>query len=330
MDVSRRENLPPPPGIINSIKAGFDLVSTHITAIFLPLFLNLFLWLGPRLRVDALFNSVKAEMVQFWKTGGISAADIQSALEMYNQMIPKINLFWTLHTLPIGISSLLLPERISQTPLGNPIVWQVDWAGLFGWMFILTISGWIGGGLYFRSVAWLTMADAGVKPLSVLRAIVQTFLISILWGILSVVIGMPVALILALVLQLNSIVANLIVLFLSFVSMSVIVPLFFWPHGIFIKQQNFIASIISSVQMVRFTLPTSSLFVLTIFLLSFGLNFLWSIPPENSWITLLAIFGHSFVATALLAGSFVYYRDMNVWLQNVMDKLRQSTLTKQA
>jgi hypothetical protein len=106
------------------------------------------------------------------------------------------------------------------------------------------------------------------------------------------------------------------------------VPLFFWPHGVFIKQQNVIAAILSSVQLVRFTLPTSSLFVLTVFLLTFGLNFLWSIPSEDSWMMLLGIFGQSFVATALLAASFVYYRDMSVWLQNAIEKLRPNVVTK--
>jgi hypothetical protein len=85
---------------------------------------------------------------------------------------------------------------------------------------------------------------------------------------------------------------------------------------------------ITSLQMTRFTLPTSSMFVLTVFLLSFGLNFLWSIPPQDSWITLLGIFGHSFVTTALLAGSFIYYRDMNSWLQAAIERLRPGVAAK--
>ena len=328
MNVSKIENLPPPPGILNSIKAGLDIIATHITAILLPLLLNLFLWLGPRLRMDALFNSVKTDVISVWKTSGIPAHDIQSALDLYEKTIPRINLFWIFHTIPIGISSLFLPQKISQTPLGNPTIWQVSAASLLGWIFILTLFGWIGGSLYFRSVAWLAMANEDAQPLSVPRAIAQTILISISWGILSVFIGVPVFLVLALVLQFSAFIANLLVLFLSLASMWVIVPLFFWPHGVFIKQQNVITSILSSVQMMRFTLPTSSLFVLTVFLLTFGLNFLWSIPPENSWMTLVGIFGQSFVATALLAGSFVYYRDMNIWLQSVIEKLHPIVVPK--
>jgi hypothetical protein len=143
-----------------------------------------------------------------------------------------------------------------------------------------------------------------------------------LWGFLSVMIGVPIFLIMAVVLQFNAFLANLAVLFLSLASMWVIVPLFFWPHGVFIKQQNAFAAILSSLKMMRFTLPTSSLFVLTMFLLTFGLNFLWSIPPEDSWMTLVGILGQSFVATALLASSFVYYRDMNVWLQDTLERLK--------
>ncbi len=330
MEVSKVENLPRPPGIISSIKAGFDTIAAHITAILLPLLLNLFLWLGPRLRMNALFDSIKDDVVSIWRSGGVSAEDIQRVLTWYGDTIPMVNLFWLLRTLPVGISSLLFPKGVSSTPLGDPANLQVSALSLLGWIFLLTLLGWIGGGLYFRSVAWIAAAGKEDKPMGILHAIVQTMFISILWGILSVMIGVPLLLVLGLLLQFSPLIANLLVIFISIASMWVIVPLFFWPHGVFLKKQNVITSILSSFQMARFTLPTSSLFVLTVFLMTFGLNFLWSIPPEDSWITFLGIFGHSFVTTALLAGSFIYYRDMNIWLQNVIEKLHPNTVTKQA
>ena len=328
MEVSRVENLPPPPGVISSIKAGFDTIATHITAILLPLLLNLFLWLGPRLRMNALFDLVKGDAIQIWKAGGVSAEDIQRVLTWYNDTIPAVNLFWLLRTLPIGISSMLFPQATSATPFGNPSILQVGALNLLGWIFLLTLVGWIGGGLYFRSVAWIITSNKEDQRLSIARAISQTMLISIFWSILLMMIGVPIFLILALVLQFSPFIANLLVLFVSLASMWVIIPLFFWPHGVFLKKQNVITSIISSFQMARFTLPTSSMFVLTDFLLTFGLNFLWAIPPEDSWMTFVGIFGHSFVATALLAGSFIYYRDMNIWLQTVVDKLHPNSVIK--
>ena len=65
------------------------------------------------------------------------------------------------------------------------------------------------------------------------------------------------------------------------------------------------------------------MFVFIIFILTTGLNYLWSVPQSNSWMTLIGIAGHAFITTALLAASFVYYRDMNVWLQTVFEKLQQ-------
>jgi len=330
MDAPRLENLPPPPGIINSIKAGFDSIASHITTIFLPLLLNMFMWLGPRLQMNTMFNALKNEWVTLWRDSGISSQDVQSLLDLYNSTIPNINLFWMLRTLPIGISSLLLPKDASATPLGDPSIWQVSVFSLPLWMMVLTFVGWVGGGIYYRFVAWAVVPNDDTQGIRIPRAIFQTVLISFVSGLLFVVIGFPVMMVFYFVAQLSTVIANILLLVLSFMSMWVIVPLFFWPHGVFVRRQNMFTSLISSIQLTRFTLPTSSMFVLTVFLLSFGLNYLWRIPPMDSWMTLIGIFGHSFVTTALLAASFIYYRDMSAWLGKVIEKLRPVQNVKQA
>lgn len=325
MERTSTEGFPPPPGIINSLKAGFDAIAAHIYAIILPILLNLFFWLGPRLRMDAFFNSIKADMVNIWRTGGVPAAEIQKMIDSYEKILPTINFFWLVRTLPIGISSLIFPESAGSTPLGHPVALQAGFFSIIGWGFLLTLIGWIGGGLYFRSVASIAMDNNEEVSVGLFRALAQTIMLSITFTILSLVVGFPIVLILSLVLQLNEFLANILVLVLSLASMWLIVPLFFWPHGVFVKRQNFITSVITSIQMARFTLPTSSMFVLAVFLLTAGLNYLWTIPPQDSWMTLFGIFGHAFVTTGLLAASFIYYRDMNIWLQKVMDRVRAST-----
>ncbi|KXK12535.1 MAG: hypothetical protein UZ14_CFX002002235 [Chloroflexi bacterium OLB14] len=158
--------------------------------------------------------------------------------------------------------------------------------------------------------------------ISLFNAILQTVLVSILCLILFAI-AMPIFSIAMLLLAgIGEVVASLVFVLCSFVAMWFIVPIFFLPHGIFVKNQDIFGAIGSSLYLTRFTLPNSSLFVLTIFLLSYGLNLLWSAVSETSWITLLAIFGHSFVTTALLAASFIYYRDMTAWVQIVMAKLK--------
>ena len=50
----------------------------------------------------------------------------------------------------------------------------------------------------------------------------------------------------------------------------------------------------------------------------------------DSWMTLIGIAGHAFITTSLLAASFIYYRDMQVWLQTVFEKLKANLPTQQA
>ena len=100
-------------------------------------------------------------------------------------------------------------------------------------------------------------------------------------------------------------------------------PLFFTPHGIFIRKQNALRSILSSLRMIRFSLPTSGMFVLSVFILSRGLDILWSAPKSESWLALVGFAGHAFITSAMLAASFVYYRDMGDWLEKVYERLQQ-------
>ncbi len=143
-------------------------------------------------------------------------------------------------------------------------------------------------------------------------------------------IGLPVALLLYVPFTINTLLGEGVLLILGFISMWLIVPIFFSPHGIFVKKQNAFASILSSFQLTRFTLPTSSLFVLTVFLLGIGLNFSGRYRPDDSWLALVGILGHAFITTALLASSFVYYQDMTAWLQTVLTRLRNGLPAQQA
>jgi hypothetical protein len=134
-------------------------------------------------------------------------------------------------------------------------------------------------------------------------------------------------LILTLLTLFSPLAASIALFGLVLVSFWLIVPLFFIPHGIFVRRQNALYSIFSSFRMARFTLPTSAMFVFTTFILSTGLNYLWSVPGGDSWMTLIGIAGHAFITTAMLAASFVYYRDMNRWLQAAIEKIQQKNDT---
>ena len=79
--MDKLEALPPPPGVVGSLKAGFDVIASNISVILLPLALDLFLWLGPRLRVDRIFQSLFDEMARYAAFSGLPSADLKAFQE---------------------------------------------------------------------------------------------------------------------------------------------------------------------------------------------------------------------------------------------------------
>jgi hypothetical protein len=331
MDAPRLEPLPPPPGVIGSLKAGFDTVSTHLTAILLPLALDLLLWLGPRLSVKDYYQSILPEVLESWRALGFSAAQIQAAVEGYRSQIThldSLNLLALLRTFPIGITSLLSGPAPALTPFGQPRILQVGPLGnIFALFLLVVLLGWLGGAVYYRWVASLVVQDG--KPIRG-GALWQSFTLSVLAAIVMVIVGLPVFLILYVLNAISPLIGQGVLLFFGFLCMWLVVPLFFAGHGIFIRSQNVFASILSGVQMARFSLPNSSVFVLSVIFISIGLNYLWSIPRPDSWMLLVGIIGHAFITTALLAASFIYYRDMTSWLQSVFERLQAGATSSKA
>jgi len=326
MNVEKTQKLPPPPGIFGSLRTGFDVVSSHVWLILLPILLDVFLWLGPRLSAGEVYSSILASLLEILRTRPLPAADMLALTESVENFSRFNWLSWA-RTFPVGISSLqafAVPEGLSsQTPLGLQGAVQVSsLLSLFGWTLCLTLLGWVGGSLYFRwvSVTALGEEEAGI---GLLRAITQTSLLSVVLFVGLLIITVPVAIFIGLLTFVSPVVSSGILFVILLLSYWLIVPLFFMPHGIFTRKQNALHSVLSSVRMSRFTLPTSGMFVFCVFLLTIGLDYLWKVPKNDSWMTLVGIAGHAFITTALLAASFVFYRDMNVWLQTVFAQMQQ-------
>src|SRR5215208_7322855 len=331
MNVQKIESLPPPPGVIGSLKAGFDAVASHIGLILLPVALDLFLWLGPRLSVGGLLNPFFKLVFEQARTTLTSSADLKRFTDFqagFSEIIDRFNLLSLLsrlQTFPIGISSLLAQTMPIKTPFGSQDVVQISSApALIGLVFLIVLIGWIGGGLYFRWVSGTALGKAKQEnEISLVWAILQTLILSVLWFIGLMMLIIPVMFVLTILTFLSPALASGAFFVMVILSFWLIVPLFFTPHGIFVRKQNAFYSVFTSLRMARFTLPTSGLFVLSVILLTTGLNYLWSVPPDDSWMLLVGIAGHAFITTALLAASFVYYRDMNAWLQTVFEQLQQ-------
>ena len=325
--------IPPPPGVIPAIRSGLDVIANHLVVLLPPLALDLLLWFGPRLSVKNALIRMFTNIMEFYSMNGMAnemqVKQMMTAQELLADFFLKYNLFSLLRTFPVGISSLLQTKMPIVNPLGLKPAIEIDSLGnMVGLFFLLTLCGWALGGLYFNWVSGATGIRQTVSGSG--RAVMQTLLFSVILAAAALMIGIPVMVFLGIIGLIGPELLQIAMFVIALFSAWIIVPIFFAPHGMYLRGQNAFYSIYSSLRMARFTLPSSSMFVLAVFVISQGLNYLWSVPGDNSWMMLVGIAGHAFVTTALLAASFIYYRDMNAWLEIVFERLKPNAAAPQA
>lgn len=313
-----------PPGLISSITAGFNSVAGNIYLILFPLVLDLLLWFGPHIRLRTLAQPFIDNMNE--NMAVINRADLselfQATREVWQLTFEHFNLVTTLHTVPVGIPSLLISTLPLVTPLGNAPVYESSsltsvlllWVGF-------SLVGLICGSWYFTGIASKSATD-GEKPnfMNVGSAAFQTLMLSIILIFAVLVILIPFMLILSIFSIINPTLAQIATLVLGIILIWLLLPFVFSPHGIFTHNLSAVKSILVSLRLVRRFLPGTGLFILILLLLSEGLNMLWRFAPESSWMAMVGIFGHAFISTALISSSFYYYRSGLNWMQEVINR----------
>ncbi len=312
---------PPPPGVIQALTGGFNAVANQVALIIIPISFDVFLWMGPRLKVSALISPILAKLAALQPPSEAS----QMGMKILQDIIEGMNYFATMRTFPLGIFSLMTVNLSGKNPLGARIDLEIDSLfNLFAWTVLLTIAGWVGGSLYFylTSRAALKDSQAPSPQRSLLQAVLLSLMLSFLLTLLSLPLGMLT------VIGSMSFLANFFTVLLIF---WIGMPIFFSSHAIFLDGRNAFASIQHSFRVVRFAMPSLGWFALAALLISQGMDLLWRVPPAESWMTLVGIFGHAFISTSLLAASFIYFRNLSAWVDSALEWLKsQKTFSVRA
>lgn len=301
-----------PPKLIDSFVKGFNTVANNIQLILLPVLLDLLLWLGPRLGFKKLFDA----QVAVW-------GDLAHQLftpETYAQWQPlqktlleesaRLNIFSALSTLPVGIPSLSASLAPLESALGTPTIVEVTTPGaLVAYTILLVLLGFAAGALYFNWISRLAVPEPITFSMkSLVYQYLQTLLMTLIMVGLLLAMTIPAGFLLSVLALLSPAIMQMAGMMILFGILWVLLPMIFAPFGVFASQQKAIHAIITSMNLVRRYLPTAGLFVLIAMVLGMGLDQLWRVPPENSWLMLVGIAGHAFIYTALIASAFVYYR----------------------
>lgn len=311
---------PPPPGAVNALVSGFNTVANNLSLILLPALLDCFLWLGPQLRAKALILPVLELAAQM-----PDAAQNQTLMTELTEFANGFNLFAILRTYPYGIYSLMTTNLSQTTPFGERVqIAPESIAGLALLILALTAAGWLGGGLYYRIVAGAVFQE---NSPSILHSLLHSLLLSGLWMLFFLFFNIPALIILGVLRMFSPPVRAIILILLIIPFFWLLIGVFYSAHGIYANRQNALHSVWSSFRIVRYSLPNIGWFSMMAIVLSQGMDILWRIPPASSWMTFVGILGHAFVSTSLLAASFFYYRDINAWIESVLQWLKSNNIS---
>ena len=319
---STSPHIPPqPPGAVNALVNGFNAVANNVGLILFPVLFDVFLWLGPRLKVSDLFAPIIQDMAQIQA----SVPDFPLTPQLLTEFWNSFNLFSVLRTFPLGIFSLMSANLMASSPLGSRLEWNISNILLaLAVLLLLTFLGWLGGGFYYYSVSRVALRPE--QKVNLLFSIPNSLLLSGIWALAALVLSLPVFFAVGLLFLINQtmglIVNLLMVLLLAWVAL----PVFFSLHGIFTRAQNAFVSIWQSFRLMRYGLPSLGWFAMMAIVINQGLDILWRIPPAESWMALVGILGHAFVSTSLLAASFIYYRDMQTWVEAALTWLKTNRI----
>ena len=235
---------------------------------------------------------------------GEQASLIRQVIESAGE---RFNLLSALSTIPIGIPSLMAGRMPLENPLGLISRIDVDDAGrvLLIWIGLSGIGLVIGAYYqYWIAVAIAPDAELGPGWMAALRMVGFGFLIFV--G------GLVAGITVLIAITLATLILPLLgtgVFFLGFALLFwVAVYLIFTPHGIIRYNQGVFRSMFESFLLVRWNLLPTVGYLAMAFGAYWILNLVWNLPSPASWFSFLALAGHAFVATTLLAGSYAYYQ----------------------
>jgi hypothetical protein len=238
----------------------------------------------------------------------------------------QFNLLSLLRTIPVGIPSLMAARLPVETPNGVPKF--IDVTNFFGATAIaigLLLIGLIIGCFYYILVFQVAL-QGKIELKKILKdwswTSLQVLSLALALLILFIVISVPSSCAISGLTLLGLPFGQFAVFLYIGVLLWLIFPLLFAAHGIFVNHNNALVSVQRSMLLTRMTLPTTSLFVLAVLVTSEGLDYLWRVPPETSWLTLVGVSGHAFITSALLAASFFYYRDADLWTQETLRMIK--------
>lgn len=306
-------------GVIDALSAGLEGVLRHPWLLLIPVALDLFLWVGPRLEAPLLYRQFEPTLRQLVTEMPSSNARLaaQELGVMLEDFFTHYNIFSALSVSLVGVPVINAGSRVLalESPL---LVWQVaDLDTYLLTVIAATLLGLFGAALYWSLLGGHVRGER-LAPSNWLREswrmwklLVLLLLCLIAFVFMSV---FPLSMLMLTLAAFSPGLASLVpLLAFGFLGWLILMAVF-TPHGLALYRVTLSQALRMSMLVVRYNFaPTLGLLTLA-FSISMGMNLIWEGVPFNSILRLIAVIGNAVIGTGLILASLLYYQNRSVLL----------------
>lgn len=320
-----------PAGVIDTLSFGFAAVSRRLWLLLLPVGLDLYLWLGPRLSVRPLFEQLAAQLTAV-PAGDLGPPEMAGQVQILREMVltlgQRFNLFSLVVAQSVGVPSLLADPLVvpataapALTLAGAVEVLLIGlilavaglviatlWLGLVA-RAVRSASGDLGAGRWaFRSWLRCGLTNSGrLLLVGLLFFAASLTLLPMLFALGLVTLISP---------NLGLAISSILSIALIWLALWLTIHFYFVAEAVVLNNAGPLRALSESFHVVGRNFWTTLLFIGLIFVISRGLSFIWLNLARSTPGLLVAITGHAYVGTSLLAATFLYFADRyQLWQQ---------------
>lgn len=286
--------------ILGPLAAGFELVTSRWWLLLLPVALDVFLWLGPRLSIAPFWRQLVAAL----PADALPADSVAQLAEAATSTNLFSLLSFPYFGVPVLMSGLLAPAA---TPL-PAASWPLDGGGGTLLTALLVSFGGIVLAVLYHTLLARALVGADSRRLQRLPRLVTRLLgLVIFVAFFLLLIYLPLALVAGLLSLLSPLISLLVLTMGIAFMMWYLLFLGFSVHAIVLGGLPVLAAVRVSVGVVRQQMLTALWLLLIVFGSRAVLTLLWHAVDLGNWLTLVSIVGHAFVVTSLVAATYVYF-----------------------
>ena len=307
-------------GVIEALSGGLEGALRHPWLLLIPLLLDLFLWVGPRLEAPALYQRLEPNLRQMTVEMSSSTARLaaQELGALVKDFFAQYNLFSALSVGLVGVPVANAGLHAFPPDGPWPPVWLVGAADAY--LLVITaatLAGLLLSAMYwtllgghvrgerFATRRWLRDSWRMWKPLVLLLlCLVAAVFMSIF----------PLSMVMMTMSVISPALASLApLLALAFLTWIIFVAIF-TPHGLALYRTSLGQAVRISTLVVRYNFASTLGLTVLVIAISMGMGLIWDGIPFDSLWRIVAMAGSAIVGTGLILASLLYYQNRSVLL----------------